>query len=165
MKLLIFLFAIVLISTSAISQRVKYDSANLRSVITNALNDMTLSEPYAVTANHDKYKNQLMRMLIQKKYPEILSIIRTKAFSSLIVCYNSGKNRPKSDSAIVAALTQFRSNLPKDIPLTANKINEERIFADFSREETWKFTNTKGDYSMMKVMFTNGQITNIVITL
>jgi hypothetical protein len=165
MKLSISLFAIILISTSAISQKVKYDSANLTSIILDAFNDPALSQPYAVTANHDKYKNQLMRMLIQKKYPEILSIIKTKAFSSLIVSYNSGINRPKSDSAIVAALTQFRSNLPKDIPLTANSIKEERIFADFSRDESWRFTNKKGDYSRMTVMFTNGQITNILITL
>ena len=163
MKLFLSFFFVVTISAQALSQKVKYDSASLSNEFSNFFNDSTAYPSYPVTANHDNFKNQLMKMLMQKKYPQIISIVKTKAFKSVWGYTGPIKTLLKSDSSIIAALTNIRSNLPKDIPLTANHIYEERIFADKLRYESWTFTNIKGASSQLTVIFTNGQITNILI--
>lgn len=165
MKLFLSFFFVVTISVQALSQQVKYDSASVGNEFSNFFIDSTAYPPYPVTVNHDKYKNQFMKMLIQKKYPQIISIVKTKAFKSVWDYTKPVKILLKSDSSIMAALTKLRNNLPDDIPITANYIYEERIFADKFRYESWIFTNTKGTSSQLTVIFTNGQITNILITI
>ena len=163
---LLILYFLVLFSSNLFGQDNTVISYGMHSSkFIEILNNTDLNAPYLVTTNHTNYKNELMCMLVEKNESEILSIIKTKGFYSFIVTKDNCIGHPKTDSDILLALSNFRQNLPENIPYTASIINEDNYLGDSCRSENWLFNNTKGASSKMTVLFINNQITNILISL
>ncbi len=164
MKKLILFLSFLTFSVLVFSQT-KSQTESVKSAVSNVLKDPALSAPYQTTVNHDGYKNEIMKVFVQEDYQTILDICKTKGFSKFMVVKDKSYIFPASESEILTSIKEFKKSLPDNISQTADSIVEETLLGDNSRSETWNYTNKKGQKVRMTVMFINGQITNILVTI
>lgn len=130
-----------------------------------ALGDEDLNTSYQPNVNHKSLECQLMKMIVCGKDSAVMEILKTRGFSTFIVTNGENYITPTSENDILRYYNKFKALLPYTVSATPTGVKEEFIFNDRSRYEIWDYINKENRKSTLVVTFTNGQITNILITI
>jgi hypothetical protein len=155
------LFSLSLISAQSQGnpQKSQIDLENeymIANLIDSLLKDPKFNKPYPVSANHDLYKDQSLKIIALGDYEEILKIANTDCFYGFFLVSENGLKKIKNNSSILDILSKFNKLLDgRDVLELKPRVTEEFYLGDFTRVETWDLDNR--DF-YLTACFTNGQL-------
>ena len=134
------------------------------STIDSLLKDPRLNEPRKVSANHDRYRNKMLKFILKGRFKRILKIVHTDCFDVVLGSTDRGVRKLRKDEDIINLLSRFRACLKKKKvkDTRPSVVNEEFFFGDHFFLETWYIEERK---IYMIVCFTNGQLVGFFIKM
>lgn len=138
---------------------------NPQAVVKSASEDQELNTPSTPYVNHKPLECQLMKMIVLGNDSSVMEICKTRGFSSFIISNGEHFVTATTESEIIKYYNKFKSLIPRSISAVPTGVKEEYLFNDLSRYEIWDYVNKENRKSTLVVTFTNGQITNIMITI
>lgn len=164
MKKSILIVSFVLVSIlNGLSQE-SYDLNHFKdSRIDSVINSVTPSYN-----DHSNLKKQLLNVLYNKKYNQILDAINTKGFKGLYYLnkYNGQNLIPSNtpDSVFINILKTLTNKLPKNKSKVISKFTESTFINDKMSYEEYEFVNDKTKY-FIRIVFINSQINGMLLNI
>ena len=164
MKKSILIVSFVLVSILNVFSQESYDLNHFKdNRIDSVINSVTPSYN-----DHSNLKKQLLNVLYNKKYNQILDAINTKGFKGFYYLnkYN-GQNLNSSntpDSVFINILKTLTNKLPKNKSKVITKFTESTFINDKMSYEEYEFVNDKTKY-FIRIVFINSQINGMLLNI
>ena len=164
MKKSILIVSFVLVSILNVFSQESYDLNHFKdNRIDSVINSVTPSYN-----DHSNLKKQLLNVLYNKKYNQILDAINTKGFKGFYYLnkYNGQNLNPSNtpDSVFINILKTLTNKLPKNKSKVITKFTESTFINDKMSYEEYEFVNDKTKY-FIRIVFINSQINGMLLNI